>query len=126
MLKLTVLIQSFGFRYGVPLESDLVMDVRFLPNPFFVPELKHLTGEDVRVREYVMGYEETKSFLDTYIKLLDFLLPAYKKEGKTYLTISIGCTGGKHRSVAIAREVCERLAGHNLLFKLIHRDIEKG
>jgi UPF0042 nucleotide-binding protein len=73
-----------------------------------------------------MRQEETMIFLDAYIKLLDFLLPAYQKEGKTYLTISIGCTGGKHRSVAIAHEVCERLAGHNLLFKLIHRDMEKG
>jgi len=124
--RMTVLIQSFGFRYGVPLESDLVMDVRFLSNPYFTPELKDLTGEDAAVRAYVLRQPETKTFLDTYIKLLDFLLPAYQKEGKTYLTISIGCTGGKHRSVAIAHEVCERLAGHNLLFKLIHRDIEKG
>lgn len=124
--RMTVLIQSFGFRYGVPLESDLVMDVRFLPNPYFSPELKELTGEDAAVRCYVMEQSATRGFLDSFVPLLDFLLPAYLKEGKTYLTISIGCTGGRHRSVAIAREVCERLAGHDLQFKLIHRDIEKG
>ena len=124
--RMTVLIQSFGFRYGIPLESDLVMDVRFLPNPFFFPELRDLTGESIAVRKFVLAQQETGIFLDSFVGLLDFLLPAYLKEGKTYLTISIGCTGGKHRSVAIAHEVCERLAPHNLLFKLIHRDIKKG
>ncbi len=124
--RMTVLIQSFGFRYGVPQESDLVMDVRFLPNPFFISEFRDLTGENTGVRGYVLEQPETKTFLDLYMRLLDFLLPAYQKEGKSYLTISIGCTGGKHRSVAIAREICERLTRHDLLFKLIHRDIEKG
>jgi UPF0042 nucleotide-binding protein len=124
--RMTVLIQSFGFRYGIPLESDLVMDVRFLPNPFFSPELKDMTGIDPEVKAFVLEKQETGIFLEKFIEMMDFLLPAYQREGKTYLTISIGCTGGKHRSVVIAHEVCERLVDHNLVFKVIHRDIEKG
>lgn len=124
--QLVVEVQSFGFKYGVPLESSIVMDVRFLPNPFFVPELKAGSGLDDKVRDYVLGNVVAAQFLDYFFPLLDTLLPAYCQEGKSYLTISIGCTGGRHRSVAIAEATGMHLQEMWPSVKIIHRDIEKG
>lgn len=119
-------IQSFGFRYGIPLESSIVMDVRFLPNPFFVAELKSGSGLDDAVRDYVLDNLATAQFLDYFFPLLDMLLPAHRQEGKAYLTISIGCTGGRHRSVAIAEATGMHLQANWPAVRIIHRDIEKG
>lgn len=124
--QLVVEVQSFGFKYGVPLESSIVMDVRFLPNPFFVPELKEGSGLDDAVREYVLDNTATAQFLDYFFPLLDMLLPAHRQEGKSYLTISIGCTGGRHRSVAIAEATGMHLQEMWPSVRIIHRDIEKG
>ena len=104
---LAVTMMSFGFKYGVPSQADLVLDVRFLPNPYFVPELKALTGKDEKVARFVLDRPETWEFLEKVQSLLTFLLPRYQKEGKAYLTVAIGCTGGKHRSVAIAHTLTE-------------------
>jgi UPF0042 nucleotide-binding protein len=119
-------VQSFGFRFGIPLESDLVFDVRFLPNPYFVPALKPFTGLDRNVSNYVMEKPETAEFLQKLKEMLQFMLPLYQKEGKSYLTISIGCTGGKHRSVAIVEELREYVEQCGMRVRLTHRDIEKG
>lgn len=124
--QLVVEVQSFGFKYGVPLESSIVMDVRFLPNPFFVPELKDGSGLDDAVRDYVLDTVATAQFLDYFFPLLDMLLPAHRQEGKSYLTISIGCTGGRHRSVAIAEATGMHLKESWPSVRVIHRDIEKG
>jgi UPF0042 nucleotide-binding protein len=121
--RLTLQLQSFGFRYGLPPDSDIVMDVRFLPNPHFVPELQPLTGSDERVRRYVLEKEECEEFLQNFKKLLAFLIPNYQAEGKNYLTISIGCTGGRHRSVAIVEELARTLPADGLFMKAIHRDV---
>ncbi len=123
---MTVHLQSFGFRYGIPLESDLLMDVRFLPNPYFVWELREFSGLDPMVREYVIDREETHRFLGKFTDMLEFLLPEYKREGKSYLTISTGCTGGKHRSVAVTEELRKFFADKNVIVKITHRDIGKG
>ena len=124
--QLVVEVQSFGFKYGVPLESSIVMDVRFLPNPFFVPELKDGSGLDDKVREYVLDNVVTAQFVNHFFPLLDMLLPAHRQEGKSYLTISIGCTGGRHRSVAIAEATGVHLQEIWPTVRIIHRDIEKG
>ena len=124
--QLVVEVQSFGFKYGVPLESSIVMDVRFLPNPFFVPELKESSGLDDSVRDYVLDNVVTAQFLDHFFPLLDMLLPAHRQEGKSYLTVSIGCTGGRHRSVAIAEATGMHLQETWPSVRIIHRDIEKG
>jgi RNase adapter protein RapZ len=118
-------VMSFGFRHGVPPQADLVLDVRFLPNPYFVPELKGLTGRDSRVSAYVLDREETQQFVDKVVDLCRFLFPRYQKEGKAYLTVALGCTGGKHRSVAIAEELRQRLSGDHPRVQVWHRDIEK-
>ena len=123
---LVVEVQSFGFRYGIPTESSIVMDVRFLPNPFFVEELKSGSGLDDAVREYVLDNVVTAQFLDYFFPLLDMLLPAHIHEGKAYLTISIGCTGGRHRSVAIAEATGMHIQAICPAVRVIHRDIEKG
>ena len=123
---LVIEVQSFGFRYGIPLESSIVMDVRFLPNPFFVPELKSGSGLDGAVRDYIMDNPQTAAFLDYFFPLLDMLVPAHRKEGKAYLTISIGCTGGRHRSVAIAEATSMHLQALWPIVRITHRDIEKG
>jgi RNase adapter protein RapZ len=125
-LEMQVNLQSFGFRYGIPLESDLVMDVRFLPNPYFVPSLRAYSGLDEGVREYVLGQKETETFLEQFRGLLENLLPGYRREGKSYLSVSIGCTGGRHRSVAIAQELYQYFKQKNVNIKITHRDIEKG
>jgi UPF0042 nucleotide-binding protein len=124
--RMTIHLQSFGYRYGIPLESDLVMDVRFLPNPHFVPELKPFTGLDPRVRNFVLEKAETAQFLAKLEGLLEYLLPAYQREGKSYLTISIGCTGGRHRSVALVEELREFFVRAGIAVKVSHRDMEKG
>lgn len=123
---LTVHLQSFGYRYGIPAGSDLVLDVRFLPNPHFVPALRRLSGLDAPVYDHVMAQAETREFLALLCGLLDFLLPQYQREGKSYLTISIGCTGGRHRSVAIAAWLVHFLAERGVAAREIHRDIDKG
>jgi len=120
--KLTISVVSFGFKNGILLDADLVFDVRFISNPYYIPELRDLTGEDERVKEYVFRWEQTNIFVDKVIELLEFLIPNYIKEGKTQLVIGIGCTGGKHRSVAIANEIRDRLnnSGHRAIVS--HRD----
>jgi len=122
---LTVSVMSFGFKYGVPYDADLVFDVRFLPNPNFVAGLKDLTGRDVPVQKFIGEKEETLGFLDRLRGMLDFLLPLYEKEGKTYLTIAVGCTGGRHRSVAVAEFLRDRLRGDGADILIRHRDIDK-
>lgn len=119
-------IQSFGFKYGVPLESDIVMDVRFLPNPYFVPELKPLTGMDNGVGKFLKDHPDTSEFMDRFLWFVDFLIPRYQKEGKTYLTISVGCTGGRHRSVFVIEVLRKFLSERKLSLKVTHRDMGKG
>ena len=123
--RLGVTVVSFGFRYGIPTHADLVLDVRFLPNPFFVPELKPFPGTDPRVAGFVLGQPDAKAFLERLTELSAFLLPRFRTEGKTYLTIAIGCTGGKHRSVALADTLSERLERAGQPVRLWHRDVEK-
>jgi RNase adapter protein RapZ len=118
-------VMSFGYRHGVPPQADLVFDVRFLPNPYFVPELKGLTGKNPRVAAYVLEREETRQFLEKVVDLCRFLFPRYQKEGKAYLTVALGCTGGKHRSVAIAAELTRQLQQEIARIQLWDRDIEK-
>jgi UPF0042 nucleotide-binding protein len=123
--SLMITVLSFGFKYGIPNDADLVFDVRFLPNPFYIAELKHYTGNDAAVRDYVMQFDEAKQFLDMLNNMLEFLVPNYIKEGKNQLVIAIGCTGGKHRSVTLANAVYDKLkeAGHGVVIN--HRDIDK-
>jgi UPF0042 nucleotide-binding protein len=119
-------ITSFGYKHGLPLDVDLVLDCRFLPNPYWVEGLRHQSGLDEEVREYVLGNGLTQDFLSRLDDLLDLLLPGYAAEGKSYLTIAFGCTGGQHRSVAIAEEVASRLARRGLTPRLQHRDLPGG
>lgn len=124
--SLMVSVLSFGFKYGIPADSDLVFDVRFLPNPYYVPELRELTGRDAGVHDFVMNYEESVVFIDKLADLIRFLIPHYIEEGKNQLIISIGCTGGKHRSVTLAEELYKRLSdGREYGIRIEHRDIEK-
>lgn len=116
---------SFGFRHGVPEDADLVFDVRFLPNPHFVPEFRPLTGRDPRVAKYIRSFPQTKEFIRRISDLLIYLLPHYIHEGKSYLTIAFGCTGGQHRSVMIAEDVAKRLRGADHRVKVVHRDSPK-
>jgi UPF0042 nucleotide-binding protein len=120
-----VTLVSFGFRAGIPSHADLVLDVRFLPNPFFVPELKPYPGTDARVRDWVLAHEDAQHFLEKAADLAGFLIPRYRAEGKTYLTVAIGCTGGRHRSVALAAELAERLGRQGVPVRVWHRDVEK-
>lgn len=124
--QMRIQILSFGFKYGVPQEADLIMDVRFLPNPYFVPELKDKTGKTKEIQEYIFSRQESTVFLEKYLNLIDYLIPLYEKEGKAYLTLAIGCTGGMHRSVAIAEAVFEHFQCQNRLAGISHRDIEQG
>ena len=123
--QLSVTILSFGFKYGIPVDSDLVFDVRFIPNPFYIPELKPYSGNEEPVKKYVLEQEETKGFIKRVDDLLEFLIPNYKKEGKRQLIISIGCTGGRHRSVAIANELYENLLSKDYNISIEHRDIKE-
>ena len=123
--NLVITIQSFGFKYGIPTDSDLVFDVRFLPNPFYIQELKELTGNDEPVSSYVMQFEESRMFLAKLVDMVEFLIPLYIKEGKNNLVISIGCTGGKHRSVTLANALFHALGQEKHTLLLQHHDIEK-
>lgn len=122
---LGVNVLSFGFKHGIPIEADLVFDVRFMPNPYYVAELKHLTGLDDAVSDFVMSFQQTHDFIDRLQDMLKFLLPLYREEGKTVLVIAIGCTGGHHRSVAVAHQVAEFIAGEGYLVTENHRDISR-
>lgn len=122
---LTITVMSFGFKYGLPIDADLVMDVRFLPNPYYLPELRPLTGLDRPVREYVLQRDETRTFLDYWFDLLGFLAPSYLMEGKSHLEIAMGCTGGMHRSVALAEETALFLRGLGYTAAVSHRDMGK-
>lgn len=120
--RLTISVVSFGFKHGILLDADLVFDVRFIPNPYYIPELRDLTGEDTNVKDYVFAWEQTRTFVKKLLDMLEFLIPYYIKEGKTQLIIGIGCTGGKHRSVAIASKIEDKLKekGHRAIVN--HRD----
>ena len=120
-----VTVLSFGYKFGIPADADIVMDVRFLANPYYVPELKNLTGETKEVRDYVMASDTSKVFRDKLIDMVKFLIPHYIDEGKNGLVIGIGCTGGKHRSVTIANELSEALVGDGFSVKTDHRDINR-
>ncbi len=125
--SLMVNILSFGFKNGIPADADLVFDVRFLPNPFYIDELKHKTGNDKEVQDYVMSFPEAEEFLQKLVDMLEFLIPNYVKEGKHQLVIGIGCTGGKHRSVTLANELYSKIKVlGNYGTKLYHRDIKQG
>jgi len=119
-----VTVLSFGYKYGLPMDADLVVDVRFLPNPHWIPELRESTGRDAEVRDYVLGQEGARDFLDQYHQLLRLISGGYRREGKRYLTVAVGCTGGKHRSVAISEELARRLAEQDgLSVRVEHRDL---
>jgi UPF0042 nucleotide-binding protein len=120
-----VSLVSFGYKYGVPTDADLVFDVRFLPNPHFVPRLREYTGRDAKVRRYIQSFPQTGEFLRRISGLLAYLIPHYIEEGKSYLTIALGCTGGKHRSVMLSEEIQKNLSKHKFSTKVVHRDIEK-
>ncbi|AWZ47650.1 RNase adapter RapZ [Hathewaya limosa] len=123
--EVMVTVLSFGFKYGIPVDSDLVFDVRFLPNPFYIKDLKPYSGNDVPVRDYVLSFEDTNKFITKLVDMLEFLIPNYKKEGKRQLIISIGCTGGRHRSVAIANKVYAILDEKGFNTNIDHRDINE-
>jgi UPF0042 nucleotide-binding protein len=123
---LLISLVSFGFKYGVPIDSDLMFDVRFLPNPHFVPHLKPLSGADEQVKAYMVEQPATVEFLDRLTQFLDFVVPQYEKEGKSYVTISIGCTGGRHRSVYIANALAEHFRNAQHRVKVTHRDTDKS
>jgi UPF0042 nucleotide-binding protein len=123
--QLLVSCLSFGFKNGVPLDADMVFDVRFLPNPHFVPEFRKLTGLDPKVAAYVRRFPQTAEFLDRVTDLMLYLLPHYVEEGKSYLTVAFGCTGGQHRSVMMAEEMCKRLKNAHYHVKALHRDVPR-
>jgi UPF0042 nucleotide-binding protein len=124
--RIMVYVTSFGYRHGVPADSDLVFDVRFLPNPNYIPEFKKLSGRHPRVARYIRSFPQTAEFMNRIGELLIYLLPHYIEEGKSYLTIAFGCTGGRHRSVMMADEIRRRLARAGFRVKTTHRDMEKG
>lgn len=122
---LNVNVLSFGFKHGIPIEADLVFDVRFMPNPYYVAQLKHQTGLDAEVRDFVLSFQQTHDFLEQLQQMLKFLLPLYREEGKTVLVIAVGCTGGHHRSVAVAHEVSEFIVKEGYPVTENHRDISR-
>ena len=122
-LAMRATVVSFGFKYGIPVDADMVADMRFLPNPHWVPELRHQTGLDAPVREYVRGQPDAEVFLDNYEALLESLTGGFVREGKRFVTLAIGCTGGKHRSVAMSEALGERLRGHGVETLVMHRDL---
>ena len=121
--ELRATVVSFGFKYGLPADADLVVDVRFLPNPYWIPELRMLTGEDPEVADYVLTQKSAVEFLDMYIPILQLIGAGYRREGKHYLTLAVGCTGGKHRSVAMSRELVRRLMDLGIRATAVHRDL---
>ena len=124
-VPMRISIQSFGFKYGVPHGADLIMDVRFLENPFFIPELKDLDGEDEEVKDFVLNNDKARVFLQKYLDLLEYLIPLYEKERRAYLTIAVGCTGGRHRSVVIAQYIYESIDKPGKQVGITHRDIKQ-
>ena len=122
---MTLFFTSFGYKYGIPHDTDMIFDVRFLPNPYFVNELRAKSGLDLEVRDYVLGNQETRDFLDRLYALLEFTLPLYEREGKSSLTLALGCTGGRHRSVVLVQELQQRFGGGHLRIHVKHRDIDK-
>lgn len=120
-LRATVV--SFGFKYGLPVDADLVVDVRFLPNPFWIPELRELTGQDTEVRDYVLAQEGAQDFIERYSSILEIIGAGYRREGKHYLTLAVGCTGGKHRSVVMAQQFAERLSTLGVRAAVVNRDL---
>jgi UPF0042 nucleotide-binding protein len=123
--RLTVALVSFGYRHGLPPQADLVFDVRFIPNPYYVPHLRPLSGRDEPIKEFLGQRPEYGEFMEHLERLLDFLLPAYRREGKSYLTIAVGCTGGRHRSVAISEALQAHLAERQVAASLTHRDCDR-
>ena len=123
---ISLTIKSFGFKYGLPIEADLLFDVRFMPNPFYIPELKEKTGLDDLVKDYVFGLEQSNEFFKRLCDMLDFLLPHYIEEGRRYLVICFGCTGGRHRSPAVAQALMEYLSELGYPVDCIHRDMDRG
>jgi len=122
---LNVTIKSFGFKYGLPVEADILFDVRFMPNPFYIQELRSKTGLDVIVKDYVFGFEQSNEFFEHFCKMLDFLFPHYIEEGRRYFVICLGCTGGKHRSPAVAEALMEYLREQGYPVDCLHRDIDR-
>jgi UPF0042 nucleotide-binding protein len=125
LAPMRIQVLSFGFKHGIPGDADLVIDVRFLVNPYFVPELKDLDGETEAVKRFVLKNDDARLFLSKYFDLVDYLIPLYEKEGKAYLTIAVGCTGGRHRSVAIARRLYEHVQSAGREVAITHRDIDQ-
>ncbi|MCB4792480.1 MAG: RNase adapter RapZ [Elusimicrobia bacterium] len=123
--KITVSLLSFGYKYGIPTDADLVIDVRFMPNPNYIPRLRHKTGRDIKVKDYVIRQKTSKEFFKRFYNLLQFLIPLYIKEGKSHLTLAIGCTGGRHRSVVVAESIAKYLKLNKFSVFVHHRDIEK-
>ncbi len=124
--QMAISVISFGFKYGIPLDADLLIDVRFLPNPFYVEELRPLTGEHILVKNYVFGNSIAQEFMEKYLDLLGFILPHYLREGKAHLVIGVGCTGGQHRSVAIAERIGHHFKDNNYLINIKHRDEDRN
>ncbi len=120
---MTMRLMSFGYKYGIPLEADLLFDVRFLPNPYFIEKLKPLPGTSTKVKKFVLEQKDTGDFLDKFKPLLDHIIPLYRKEGRSYLTLGIGCTGGRHRSPAIIEEISHYLSKHKIKISVTHRDL---
>jgi UPF0042 nucleotide-binding protein len=123
--RMTIILTSFGYKYGIPSDADLVLDVRFLPNPFFMSELRDLSGNDSRVHDYVMNSEVARRFLEKFFAFITFLTPLYEQEGKSYLTIAVGCTGGIHRSIVIVNRLENFLVEKDYHVRVIHRDLGK-
>jgi UPF0042 nucleotide-binding protein len=123
--RMALFFTSFGYKYGIPHDTDMILDVRFLPNPYFVNELRPKSGLESEVKEYVLGNPETRLFLDRLYALLEFALPLYEREGKSSLTLALGCTGGRHRSVVLVEELQKRFGGENFPVHIKHRDIDK-
>ncbi|MFQ5916215.1 MAG: RNase adapter RapZ [Candidatus Binatia bacterium] len=123
--KMTLFLTSFGYKYGIPHDTDMIIDVRFLPNPFFVHDLREKSGFEPEVQNFILEREETHTFLDRLYSLLDFTVPKYEREGKSNLTLALGCTGGRHRSVVLVEELRKKLDGRELRIHVKHRDIDK-
>jgi UPF0042 nucleotide-binding protein len=122
--KMVINVTSFGYKYGLP-DADIILDVRFLPNPYFVEDLKTLNGNDRRVKSYVLGWQESKTFLRKLFSMMEFLIPNYEKEGKAYLSIALGCTGGKHRSVVMLNRLGDHLSRQGYIVNVHHRDVNR-
>ncbi len=120
-----VLVMSFGYKYGIPLDSDLIFDTRFLPNPFYIDDMREKTGKSQKVKQFVLKFPESKKFISELYRFIDFLMPQFVEEGKSYLNIAIGCTGGRHRAVVMAEKLRDHLKKKNYSIRVYHRDIHK-